>query len=81
MVKRERDAHLNVMPPTQGFQCDLSSKKYMQIPGMHQKEQVITLKEESMAHSLACRGSYMDRTSVTVYCKPAQLNCTSVRIT
>lgn len=66
MVKRERDAHLNVMPPTQGFQCDLSSKKYMQIPGMHQREQVITLKQESTAYSLACGSLYMDRTLVTV---------------
>ncbi len=39
----EHEAHLNVMPPTPGFQRDLSTQKCMQIPG--------TFKENKRLHS------------------------------
>lgn len=53
---RKHEAHLNVVPPTPGFQCDLSAEKCMQIPGMFQREQAITLRKGWTQHGKACVG-------------------------
>lgn len=53
---RKHEAHLNVMPPTPGFQCDLSAQKCMQIPGTFQREQAITLRKGRTRHRKACVG-------------------------
>lgn len=54
--KRKHEAHLNVMPPTPGFQRDLSAQKCMQIPGTIQREQAITLRKGRTRHRKACVG-------------------------
>ncbi len=53
---RKHEAHLNVMPPTPGFQRDLSAQKCMQIPGTFQREQAITLRKGRTRHRKACVG-------------------------